>query len=90
MATRKNFTRNELKAFLTLLKTELGVEYNTRDINTIDGCKKAMIEIIDDYAYKKFTSAYGIINSENIFLKTQIEELKKKTKNKKSWWEFWK
>lgn len=53
MSSKKKFTRNELKAFLNVLKNELGVEYNTRDITNIEGCKKSLKEIADIYADKK-------------------------------------
>ena len=47
MSTRKKFTRNEMKAFLNILKDELEVEYNTRDITNMAGCKDALKEIVD-------------------------------------------
>ena len=102
MSTRKEFTRNEMKAFLNVLKDELQVEYNTRDITNMAGCKDALKEIVDIYmSNKKDTGSseikkvfhislgelearYDAVRSENIFLKSQIEELK----NKK-WWKFW-
>ena len=43
-----------------------------------------MIDILDEFAYQKYMNAYGIMTAENMFLKTQIEQLK----NKK-WWKFW-
>ncbi len=88
MSTRKKFTRNEMKAFLNILKDELKVEYNTRDITSLDGCKQSLKEIVDTYAYDKFMSCYDRVRSKEIFLDTQIEELKKKKANKK-WWKFW-
>lgn len=106
MSTRKKFTRNEMKAFLNILKDELEVEYNTRDITSLDGCKQSLKEIVDIYmSNKKDTGSseikkvfhislgelearYDAVRSENIFLKSQIEELKNKKANKK-WWKFW-
>ena len=92
MSTRKKFTRNEMKAFLNILKDELEVEYNTRDITNMAGCKVALKEIVDIYMSNRVFSVslgeldtrYDAMRSENIFLKSQIEELK----NKK-WWKFW-
>ena len=102
MSKRKVFTRNEMKAFLNVLKDELQVEYNTRDITNMAGCKDALKEIVDIYmSNKKDTGSseikkvfrislgeletrYDALRSENIFLKSQIEQLK----NKK-WWKFW-
>lgn len=96
MSTRKKFTRNEMKAFLNILKDELEVEYNTRDITNMAGCKVALKEIVDIYMSNRVFSVslgeldtrYDALRSENIFLKSQIEELKKKKANKK-WWKFW-
>ena len=106
MSTRKKFTRNEMKAFLNILKDELEVEYNTRDITSLDGCKQSLKEIVDIYmSNKKDTGSseikkvfhislgelearYDAVRSENIFLKSQIEQLKNKKANKK-WWKFW-
>ena len=106
MSKRKVFTRNEMKAFLNVLKDELQVEYNTRDITNMAGCKDALKEIVDIYmSNKKDTGSseikkvfrislgelearYEAVRSENIFLKSQIEELKNKKANKK-WWKFW-
>lgn len=106
MSKRKVFTRNEMKAFLNVLKDELQVEYNTRDITNMAGCKDALKEIVDIYmSNKKDTGSseikkvfrislgelearYDAVRSENIFLKSQIEELKNKKANKK-WWKFW-
>lgn len=92
MSKRKVFTRNEMKAFLNVLKDELQVEYNTRDITNMAGCKVALKEIVDIYMSNRVFSVslgeldtrYDALRSENIFLKSQIEELK----NKK-WWKFW-
>lgn len=92
MSKRKVFTRNEMKAFLNVLKDELQVEYNTRDITNMAGCKDALKEIVDIYMSNRVFSVslgeleirYDAMRSENIFLKSQIEELK----NKK-WWKFW-
>ena len=92
MSKRKVFTRNEMKAFLNVLKDELQVEYNTRDITNMAGCKDALKEIVDIYMSNRVFSVslgeldtrYDALRSENIFLKSQIEELK----NKK-WWKFW-
>lgn len=84
MAIRKNFTKDELKAFITILKDITGVEYNTRNLPSKDACMNAMIDILDEFAYQKYMNAYGIMTAENMFLKTQIEQLK----NKK-WWKFW-
>lgn len=92
MSKRKVFTRNEMKAFLNVLKDELQVEYNTRDITNMAGCKVALKEIVDIYMSNRVFSVslgeleirYDAMRSENIFLKSQIEELK----NKK-WWKFW-
>ena len=92
MSKRKVFTRNEMKAFLNVLKDELQVEYNTRDITNMSGCKVALKEIVDIYMSNRVFSVslgeldtrYDALRSENIFLKSQIEELK----NKK-WWKFW-
>ena len=106
MSKRKVFTRNEMKAFLNVLKDELQVEYNTRDITNMAGCKDALKEIVDIYmSNKKDTGSseikkvfrislgelearYDAVRSENIFLKSQIEQLKNKKANKK-WWKFW-
>lgn len=106
MSTRKKFTRNEMKAFLNILKDELKIEYNTRDITSLDGCKQSLKEIVDIYMNSKkdagsseikkvfrislgeLEARYDAVRSENIFLKSQIEELKKKKANKK-WWKFW-
>ena len=88
MSKRKVFTRNEMKAFLNVLKDELQVEYNTRDITNMAGCKDALKEIVDDYAHNKFMRAYKLLRKKENFLATQIEELKKKKANKK-WWKFW-
>ena len=92
MSKRKVFTRNEMKAFLNVLKDELRVEYNTRDITNMAGCKVALKEIVDIYMSNRVFSIslgeletrYDALRSENIFLKSQIEQLK----NKK-WWKFW-
>ena len=92
MSKRKVFTRNEMKAFLNVLKDELQIEYNTRDITNMAGCKAALKEIVDIYMSNRVFSVslgeldtrYDALRSENIFLKSQIEELK----NKK-WWKFW-
>ena len=92
MSKRKVFTRNEMKAFLNVLKDELQVEYNTRDITNMAGCKVALKEIVDIYMSNRVFSVslgeldtrYDALRSENVFLKSQIEELK----NKK-WWKFW-
>lgn len=92
MSKRKVFTRNEMKAFLNVLKDELQIEYNTRDITNMAGCKVALKEIVDIYMSNRVFSVslgeldtrYDALRSENIFLKSQIEELK----NKK-WWKFW-
>ena len=92
MSKRKVFTRNEMKAFLNILKDELRVEYNTRDITNMAGCKVALKEIVDIYMSNRVFSVslgeldtrYDALRSENVFLKSQIEELK----NKK-WWKFW-
>ena len=92
MSKRKVFTRNEMKAFLNVLKDELQVEYNTRDITNMAGCKVALKEIVDIYMSNRVFSVslgeldtrYDALRFENIFLKSQIEELK----NKK-WWKFW-
>ena len=92
MSKRKVFTRNEMKAFLNVLKDELQVEYNTRDITNMAGCKVALKEIVDIYMSNRVFSVslgeldtrYDAMRPENIFLKSQIEELK----NKK-WWKFW-
>lgn len=59
MSSKKKFTRNELKAFLNVLKNELGIEYNTRDITNIEGCKKSLKEIVDIYADKKNSTPFG-------------------------------
>lgn len=92
MSKRKVFTRNEMKAFLNVLKDELQVEYNTRDITNMSGRKVALKEIVDIYMSNRVFSVslgeldtrYDALRSENVFLKSQIEELK----NKK-WWKFW-
>lgn len=92
MSKRKVFTRNEMKAFLNVLKDELQIEYNTRDITNMAGCKVALKEIVDIYMSNRVFSVslgeldtrYDALRSENVFLKSQIEELK----NKK-WWKFW-
>ena len=92
MSKRKVFTRNKMKAFLNVLKDELQIEYNTRDITNMAGCKVALKEIVDIYMSNRVFSVslgeldtrYDALRSENIFLKSQIEELK----NKK-WWKFW-
>ena len=92
MSKRKVFTRNEMKAFLNVLKDELQIEYNTRDITNMAGCKVALKEIVDIYMSNRVFSIslgeletrYDALRSENIFLKSQIEQLK----NKK-WWKFW-
>lgn len=92
MSKRKVFTRNEMKAFLNVLKDELQVEYNTRDITNMAGCKVALKEIVDIYMSNRVFSVslgeldtrYDALRAENVFLKSQIEELK----NKK-WWKFW-
>ena len=86
MSKRKVFTRNEMKAFLNVLKDELQVEYNTRDITNMAGCKVALKEIVDIYMSNRVFSIslgeletrYDALRSENIFLKSQIEELKNK------------
>lgn len=88
MSARKNFTKDELKGFLTILKDITGVKYDTRNLSSKENCKIAMADILDEFTYQKLMSAYGIITAENRFLKTQIEELKKKKANKK-WWKFW-
>ena len=96
MSKRKVFTRNEMKAFLNVLKDELQVEYNTRDITNMAGCKDALKEIVDIYMSNRVFSVslgeleirYDAMRSENIFLKSQIEQLKNKKANKK-WWKFW-
>lgn len=50
----------------------------------MDVIKKILVK----YAYKKNGIANDLLVAENMFLKTQIEELKKKKANKK-WWKFW-
>lgn len=89
MGKRKEYTKDELKGFLTILKDITGIKYDTRNISSKDGCMIAMADILDEFTYQKFMSAYGVIAAENRFLKTKIEELKKKKANKK-WWQFWK
>ena len=60
------------------------------------GCKVALKEIVDIYMSNRVFSVslgeldtrYDALRSENIFLKSQIEQLKNKKANKK-WWKFW-
>lgn len=88
MAIRKNFTKDELKAFITILKDITGVKYNTRNIPNKESCEVVMYEIISEYAKRANAVNNSLLIAENRFLKTQIEELKKKKANKK-WWKFW-
>ena len=116
MGIRRTFTRDDMRAFLTILKEELKVEYSTRSLSNVAKCKTAIKDIVDIYADRKLKEYFekkGKINqaadpvpkdiilinklmaekellySENIFFRTQIEELKKKNKIKKhkSIWE---
>ena len=116
MGIRRTFTRDDMRAFLTILKEELKVEYSTRSLSNVAKCKTAIKDIVDIYANRKLKEYFaekGKINqavdpvpkdiilinklmaekellySENIFFRTQIEELKKKNKIKKhkSIWE---
>ena len=84
MSTRKNFTKDELKAFITILKDITGVKYNTRNIPNKESCEAVMHEIISEYAKRANAVNNSLLITENMFLKTQIRELK----NKK-WWKFW-
>ncbi len=88
MSTRKNFTKDELKAFITILKDITGVEYNTRNLPNKEVCMDVIKKILVKYAYKKNGIANDLLVAENMFLKTQIEQLKNKKANKK-WWKFW-
>ena len=110
MRIRRTFTRDDMRAFLTILKEQLKVEYSTRSLSNVAKCKTAIKEIVDIYADRKLKEYFeekGKINqaadpvpkdiilinklmaekellySENIFFRTQIEELKKKNKIKK-------
>lgn len=116
MRIRRTFTRDDMRAFLTILKEQLKVEYSTRSLSNVAKCKTAIKDIVDIYADRKLKEYFeekGKINqaadpvpkdiilinklmaekellySENIFFRTQIEELKKKNKIKKhkSIWE---
>ena len=116
MGIRRTFTRDDMRAFLTILKEQLKVEYSTRSLSNVAKCKTAIKDIVDIYADRKLKEYFeekGKINqaadpvpkdiilinklmaekellySENIFFRTQIEELKKKNKIKKhkSIWE---
>lgn len=116
MGIRRTFTRDDMRAFLTILKEQLKVEYSTRSLSNVTKCKTAIKDIVDIYADRKLKEYFaekGKINqaadpvskdiilinklmaekellySENIFFRTQIEELKKKNKIKKhkSIWE---
>ena len=116
MGMRRTFTRDDMRAFLTILKEQLKVEYSTRSLSNVAKCKAAIKDIVDIYTdrkLKEYFSEKGKINqaadpvskdiilinkliaekellySENIFFRTQIEELKKKNKVKKhkSIWE---
>ena len=116
MGIRRTFTRDDMRAFLTILKEQLKVEYSTRNLSNVTKCKTAIKDIVDIYADRKLKEYFaekGKINqaadlvpkdiilinklmaekellySENIFFRTQIEELKKKNKaiKHKSIWE---
>ena len=113
MGVRKTFTRDEMRAFLTILKEQLDVEYSTKNLSNVEKCKAAIKDIVniytdriryadscrfnpssvkfprEDLIIEKLIDENGHLDSEIYFLKGQIEELKKKLKNKK-WWEFWK
>ena len=98
MSTRKKFTRNEMKAFLNILKDELEVEYNTRDITNMAGCKDALKEIVDIHVWNKCVELNKILRAKENYLSSRIDWLKKqneeledkikKIENKK-WWKFW-
>lgn len=92
MGRRKELKRDDYRAFLTVLKNELGIEYNTRSISSVENCRKAIKEIADEYAYQRNQPALlrviqrnAVLTHNNIELKAENFELK----NKK-WWEFWK
>lgn len=46
------YSRNEIKKACNILKTILGIEYATRDINTKDGVIDAMENIVHKYIIK--------------------------------------
>ena len=76
MGKRKDYTKDELKGFLTILKDITGVKYDTRNLSSKENCKIAMTEIIQETIKNK----YSILYSENIFLKAQIKELNEENK----------
>lgn len=113
MGVRKTFTRDEMRAFLTILKEQLDVEYSTKNLSNVEKCKAAIKDIVNIYTdriryadscslqksfvkipkesviIEKLINENEKLDSEIYFLKTQIEDLKKKLKSKK-WWEIWK
>lgn len=92
MGKRRELKRDDYRAFLTVLKNELKVEYETRNISSIENCKKAIKEIVEKYSIQRNQPALlriieknAVLTHNNIELKAEIYHLK----NKK-WWQIWK
>lgn len=49
MGVRKTFTRDEMRAFLTILKEQLDVEYSTKNLSNVEKCKAAIKDIVNIY-----------------------------------------
>ena len=87
-----------MKAFLNVLKDELQIEYNTRDITNMAGCKVALKEIVGIHVWNKCMELNKILRAKENYLSSRIDWLKKqneeledkikKIENKK-WWKFW-
>lgn len=92
MGRRKELKRDDYRAFLTVLKNELGIEYNTRSISSVENCRKAIKEIADEYAYQRNQPALLRVIQRNADLTHRYIELKDEIHQLKSkkWYQFWK
>lgn len=98
MSTRKNFTKDELKGFITILKDITGVEYDSRNLTNKEQCLFAMKQIIKIKVYDAVSKEttylsnrikrYNTLNVDLINKNIELEDKIKKLKNKK-WWKFW-
>ena len=59
MGIRRTFTRDDMRAFLTILKEQLKVEYSTRNLSNVTKCKTAIKDIVDIYADRKLKEYFA-------------------------------